>query len=188
MNGKIWTKEEDAIVRKIWHKPGSLKAQLRLFDDRTYEALLHRGRTLKLGPRQNPSRATGWGWDVIKAELEKGPGTAPDILRRTGLARCTVSRLFGLAEIGPEGEIHISDYEKRSTGGKPIAVYSIGPGENAAIPAPYTDSEKYHMIKARQESKSNPFSIVLGQVLNAPEPKRTVRGRYESHVYRMEAA
>lgn len=189
---EFWTKEQEAALRKYWNKPCNLKAYAHLFGDRSLKAIVaHARKYMHLGPRPHPSRCPGWSWGLIKAELKKGgPGTAPELVRRTGLSPSAVAKCFASANPGPNGEVHISDYQKRSNGGKPVAVYSFGSGENVEKPAPYTNSEKYHMIRARKQKKANPFSIVVNQVLNAPalDLSRQERGRYESRIHRMEEA
>ncbi|MFL9904663.1 hypothetical protein PQR71_42160 [Paraburkholderia fungorum] len=167
---KTWTDEQNELLRKLWPTGESLKPHLGSFGNRRYTTIIsHAHKILGLGPRPKSDRGLpGYAWDMIRAELTRLPGSAPDLIRRTGLTSAPVCKYLSEANPGHNGEIHIIAWRKRlTTGGAPVAVYAIGPGENAPKPAPYTTAEKWKMKRARCGASKNPFAVVTGMV-NAP--------------------
>jgi len=189
---KSWTEEQEAALRKYWFEHCSLKSYLHLFGDRTYMAVVaHAKRSMKLGVRPNSVRGMPpYAWDCIKDELARGgPGTAPELVKRTGLTTAPVCKRLSEANAGPAGEIHIYAWLRRRTGGEPVAVYAIGPGENAVKPEPLTISEKNRLARSRKRVKANPFLVAIHQVTGDPVKNQHIqRGRYTSRVIQQEAA
>lgn len=181
---EFWTKEQEDALRKYWDQPVNLKAYRHLFGDRSPKAIVaHARKYMGLGPRKKPARQAGWAWDLIKADLLKnGPGMASEIVSRTGLSRAAVNKYLSLAEKGEHGEIHISDYSKRSVGGAPSAVYAHGRGKNADVPAPFTTKEKYRMLRAKKRATSNPFAVAISNVTGVEVI--STKGQYKSRVYK----
>lgn len=164
---RTWTDEQNELLRKLWPTGESLKPHLEFFGNRSYTTIIsHAHKILGLGPRPKSDRGLpGYAWDMIRAELAKLPGSAPDLIRRTGLTTAPVCKYLREANPGPDGEIHIIAWRKRlATGGAPVAVYAIGPGENEPRPAPYTTSEKWKMKRARRSAGRNPFAAAAGMV------------------------
>ena len=177
-----WSDEEVAIVREAWLGDGNFKSCLRFLDDRTYAAAqTYATKRLKLGPRTHTDRGVpAYAWERIAAELKGAPGTSAELVARTGLSPCAVYDQLRLSKPGKRGKTHVVDWRRRQTGGNPIAVYAIGPGENAAKPVPYSNAQKIKATKARKgarktvsRKKINPFAAALGLV-EAPkgEPGR----------------
>jgi hypothetical protein len=168
---RTWSKEQNELLRKLWPTGESLKPHLEFFGNRSYTTVIsHAHKVLLLGSRPKSDRGLpGYAWDIIRAELTKLPGSAPDLIRRTGLTTAPVCKYLRLANPGPDGEIHIIAWRKRlTTGGAPVAVYAVGPGENAPKPIPYTTSEKWKMKRARRSAGRNPFAAAAGLV-SVPE-------------------
>lgn len=185
-----WTPDQNALLRKHWSTGENLKTLLHLFGNRSYKAVVsHAKKQLKLGPRPKTARGVpGYAWDWIKAELERGgSGTAPELVKRTGLTTAPVCKELKNANPGPDGEVHIVEWRRRSTGGEPVAVYAIGPGENAVKPANLTIAEKNQLARERKQHRANPFATAMHQVIGN-QFKHTPRGRYASRVIQMEAA
>jgi hypothetical protein len=159
-----WTPEQDELLKKLWPTGESLKPYLELFGNRSYTTIItHAHRNLQLGSRPKSARGVpGYAWDMIKEGLKKAPGTAPELIKRTGLTMAPVCKRLSDAPKGKHGEIHILMWRKRSTGGDPVAVYAYGPGPNAKKPEPFTAHEKWLLKVARREAKSNPFSTAAG--------------------------
>lgn len=191
METNFWTEEQEAALRKYWVEDCNLKSYLHIFGDRTYGAVIAKAKKrLKLPARPNSSRgATAYSLDCIKEELARGPGTAPDIAKRTGLTNSSVCNRISGSNPGPTGEIHITAWIRKRTGGEPTAVYAIGPGENARKPIPLTSAEKRALETSRRRVKANPFLIAINQVTGDEGKNQQIqRGRYVSRVFQMEAA
>ena len=90
--------------------------------------------------------------DKVKAAL---PGTPPEIMATTGLARTTVWRW--LKDLLEAGECHITPEWQRTPGGGPfVPSYAAGPGVNAKCKLkPFTDSQiaKRYRAKARKDGR-----------------------------------
>lgn len=176
-----WTAEQEQLLRDIWPTGESIKRHIKALGDRSYTTIIsHAKKTLKLPPRPKTARGRlAYAWPLIKAELESGPGTAPELIARTGLSMAPVCHRLREANPGPDGEIHIIGWRKKSHGGKPTAVYAIGPGENAPIPAPLTTAEKWVKKKTRNAGAANPFSVAAGFV----PVRSTIPGRFIKHLH-----
>lgn len=189
---QFWTEEQEAALRRYWVKPCNLKSYLHLFGDRSYKAVISKAKKrLKLGARPHSARGVpAYSLDCIKEELTRGgPGTCPDICKRTGLTNSSVCKRIASANPGPTGKVHISAWIRKRTGGEPTAVYAIGPGENAEKPIPLTSAEKRALDSARRRAKSNPFLIAINQVTGDQASNQHIqRGRYTSRVIQREAA
>lgn len=186
----FWTPEQEKLLREHWLGGGNLKQHLHLFGDRSYKAIVsHAKKNLGLGRRPRSARGVpAYAWDWIKAELaDGGPGTAPELVKRTGLTTAPVCKELKKANPGPDGEVHIVEWRRRSTGGEPVAVYAIGPGQNAEKPANLTVAQKNQIARERKQSRANPFATAMQQVVGA-QFNHTPRGRYQSRVIQMEAA
>lgn len=170
-----WSDEEIEIVRAAWLGDGNFKSCLRLLDNRTYAAAsTYAKRRLNLGPRPHSDRGVpAYAWDMVMAELKKSPGTSTELIQRTGLSEAAVFKQLRESKPGKRGKTHIVEWRRRSTGGSPLAVYAIGPGENAVKPVPYTTAEKIKATKARRRSNKtciqlksvNPFAAAAGLVI-----------------------
>lgn len=179
---KTWNDEQNQLLRKLWPTGESLKPHLEFFGNRSYRAVIsHAHKILRLGRRPKSDRGLpGYAWNMIRAELEKLPGSAPDLMRRTGLTTGPVCKYLRLANPGLDGEIHIIAWRKKmATGGSPVAVYAIGPGENAPKPIPYTSSEKWKMKRVRRGVGKNPFAAAAGMI-SAPA---SAHGRVYHHMW-----
>lgn len=178
---KTWTDEQNELLRRLWPTGESLKPYLSQFGDRPYTTVIsHAHKVLKLGVRPKSARGVpGYAWSMIKAELEKFPGSGPDLIRRTGLTPAPVCARLRKANPGPQGEIHIMTWRKRfGSGGEPVAVYAIGPGENALKPVPFTTAEKWQMKLRKRSAKRDPFAAAAGLV-SAPQ---AMTGRVYIHL------
>jgi hypothetical protein len=168
-----FTPEQSALIARIWVNGGSIKPYLAELGDRPYSTVVsHAIKTLHLGPRPKSDRGhKEYAWSVIESELQKEPGTVPEITARTGFVFSTVNKRLCLSNAGESGRVHIIDWRKRSNGGKPVPVYAFGPGENAPMPAPFTASEKARLVRDRKRGARNPFLVAAGFVppkLTAP--------------------
>ncbi|WP_338509142.1 hypothetical protein [Burkholderia gladioli] len=165
MSERTWTPEQEELLRRIWPTGENLKPYLAKLGDRCYTTVVSYAHDIGLGDRPKTARGRQpYVWQMIEAELMKGPATAPEIINRTGLSLYGVYQNIKLANPGPKGKLHIVEWRKRSSGGEPIPVYVRGPGKNAPKPAPFTAREKDLMIKARKRAKNNPFATAAGLV------------------------
>lgn len=176
-----WTPEQEELLRAIWPTGESIKRHIKALGDRSYSTVMsHAKKTLKLPPRPKTARGRlAYAWLLIKAELENGPGTAPELIARTGLTMAPVCHRLREANPGPTGEIHIIGWRKKPHGGKPTAIYAIGSGENAPMPAPLTTQEKWIKKKTRKNSAANPFSVAAGFVA----VRSTIPGRFIKNLH-----
>ena len=183
-----WTPEQEKLLLDIWPTGESIKRHIKALGDRPYTTIMsHAKKVMKLPPRPKTARGRqAYAWPIIKAELERGHGTAPELIARTGLSMAPVCHRIREANPGPNGEIHIVDWRKRSSGGLPVAVYAIGPGINAPMPKPFTTAEKWAKKKNRKASSANPFAAAAGLV-NAPK-NGTGRVYIHLHDNELEAA
>lgn len=183
-----WSPGEIEIVRAAWLGEGNFKSCLRLLDNRTYAAAsTYAKRRLNLGPRPHSDRGVpAYAWDMVMAELKKSPSTSPELIEKTGLSEAAVCKQLRLSKPGKRGKTHIVDWRRRSTGGSPVAIYAIGPGENAPMPAPYTNAEKIKATRLRRGTRKtcmnskriNPFASAAGLV----EAPRGEPGRVYIHL------
>lgn len=171
-----WTPEQEQLLRDIWPTGESIKRHIKALGDRSYTKIIsHAKKILKLPPRPKTARGRlAYAWPIIKAELERGPGSAPDLIARTGLSLAAVCNRLREANAGPDGDIHIIGWRKKHHGGKPTAIYAIGPGENAPVPAPFTAAEKCLKQRTRKAGAANPFLVAAGSVT----VRSTVPGRF----------
>jgi hypothetical protein len=176
-----WTPEQEKLLVDIWPTGESIKRHIKALGDRSYTTIIsHAKKVLKLGPRPKSARGSlAFAWPIMKGELEKGPGTAPELIARTGLSMAVVCHRLREANPGPASEIHIIGWRKRSTGGSPTAIYAIGPGVNAPTPKPFTPSEKWLKKKSRRAGSSNPFAVAAGRV----SVQATITGRVFKHLH-----
>lgn len=160
-----WTEEQNALLKRIWPTGENIKRYMPQLGNRGYTTIVsHAKKTLKLGPRPKSARGKlAYAWPTIEAELKKLPGTAPELIKRTGLAMCAVCTHLRESNPGPQGKVHILAWRRRSTGGKPVAVYALGPGENALMPDPFTTAEKWKRELSRRVG-SDPFAAAAGLV------------------------
>jgi hypothetical protein len=169
-----WSPEEIRIASEAWLGDGEFKSCLKFLDNRTYAAAAtYMKKRLGLGPRKHSSRGVpAYAWETIKAELANGPATAPELVKKTGLSVSAVCDELRLSKPGRRGKTHIVDWNRRPTGGAPVAVYALGKGHNAPKPGPYTREEKLEVGKIRRRvnrtclvSKAvNPFASAAGLV------------------------
>lgn len=166
MKPNTWTPEQEQLLRDIWPTGESIKRHIKALGDRPYSTIMSHGKkVLNLGSRPKTARGRiAYAWPAIKAELEKFPGTAPELIKRTGLTMAPVCGHLSGANPGPDGEIHIIGWRKRTTGGKPTAIYAIGPGENAPMPVPFTNAEKWQHRRVRRGIGRDPFALAKGAV------------------------
>lgn len=162
-----WTPEQEQLLRDIWPTGESIKRHIKALGDRSYSTIMsHAKKVLKLGSRPKTARGrVAYAWPTIKAELEKHPGTAPELIKRTGLSMAPVCGHLRKANPGPDGAIHIIGWRKRSTGGKPVAIYAIGPGENVPMPEPFSPAEKWKHRCTRRGVGRDPFALAKGHVV-----------------------
>ncbi|MGB8422212.1 hypothetical protein [Paraburkholderia sp.] len=161
-----WTPEQEALLARIWPTGESLKKYMAELGDRPYSTIVsHAHKVLKLGSRPVSARGrAAYAWPTIEAELKEGPGSASELVKRTGLSMAPVFEHLRKANPGPNGKVHIIVWRKRSEGGDPVAVYAIGPGENAPKPAPFTTAEKWQRKIASRPVAANPFAVAAGFV------------------------
>lgn len=179
---KTWTDDQNDLLRRLWPTGENLKPYLDQFGDRPYNTVIsHAHKVLGLGNRPKSARGVpGYAWTMIKEELKKSPGSAPELILRTGLSTAPVCALLKKAKPGPTGEIHIAAWRKRfATGGAPVAVYAFGPGKNAVKPEPFTPNEKWHMKVRRRKAKSDPFAAAAGLI----RPPLMPTGRIYHHLW-----
>lgn len=172
-----WTDERNELIRRIWVTGESIKPHLNALGNPAYSTVIsHAHLRLKLGGRPKTQRGhKPYAWDMVKAELKNGPGTVPELVNRTGLTHGVVNKSVRLANPGPESEIHVIDWQRRSNGGRYVAVYAIGPGVNATMPVPFTPAEKDRKAKVRRRKK-NVFATAAGLVLpSSVKPGRVHR-------------
>ncbi|KGX47214.1 hypothetical protein [Burkholderia pseudomallei] len=161
-----WTAEQEALLRKYWFAEGSLKEHLHEFGDRSYEQVVsHAKKKLKFGPRPHLARGVpGYVLDRIAEELKNGPGTAPELIARTGLSRAGVCKYANKEVAGPSAPFHILKWIRRAAGGKPVPMFIAGPGRNAPEPSRLTGAEKSRRYRARRKVCSDPFATARGLV------------------------
>jgi hypothetical protein len=178
MNRTKFTPEQEALLTRIWPTGDSLKRHMAALGNPPYSTIVsHAHKVLNLGSRPKSARGrAAYAWPAIEAELKKDPGTAPELIKRTGLTMAPVCHHLREFNPGPNGRVHICDWRKRSRGGSPIAVYAIGPGENAAKPAPFTNAEKWQKKVSRKRPPADPFAVAAGLVV-APVIASIPKGR-----------
>lgn len=182
-----WTEEESARLKELWFQPCSIKRHLPELGNRTYQQVIdHAKKVLKLPARPTPDRGLKeYVRSFLMAELGERPCSAWELMQATGFSRSAICRILKNSNPGPDGDIHIADWRRRSHGGTPVAVYAAGPGENAIQPAPH--SLQYHMERQRERRrrKSNPFAGLVSQATGieriSTAPKK---GAYGIRVFR----
>ncbi|MEI7296627.1 hypothetical protein WCQ02_31175 [Paraburkholderia tropica] len=158
-----WTEEEDANIRRLWPTGERFKAHMDLFGGRSYFAIMNRAYELGLGKRPNcPRGQSAIAWTLIEREMAKGPSDRRFIAAALTLHPSTVYTQINIAH--KARLIHIVKWNRRSSGGKPTPIYVLGPGEDAPMPDPLTNTEACRIYRTRKQSARNPFAVAAGQV------------------------
>ncbi|VXB24302.1 conserved hypothetical protein [Burkholderia sp. 8Y] len=188
---KVWTPEEDALLREVWAQPGTLKASIGKFPGRTINAIRFRGSVDLALPRRGSLRATTYSWceEVIDDALRNGfAGTADQIAEVTS---ASPNRVRAILREGEEKKYHVSDWAKRSNGCDWSPIWVWGGGERAPKPERQTSavlSKRFRTRKKLKEGQYNPFDVLARQVVNGEKQALAIRGRYQKRIYVQEAA
>lgn len=159
-----WTPEEDAHIRRLWPTGERFKAHMDLFEGRSYMAVMNRACDLGLGKRPNcPRGQSPIAWKLIERQMAKGPADRRFIAAALTLHPSTVYGQILVAH--KAGLIHIVKWNRRSSGGKPTPIYVLGPGEDAPMPDPLSNTEACRIYRTRKQSARNPFAVAAGHVV-----------------------
>lgn len=179
----VWTQEHDDHIRRLWPTGERFKAHMELFGDHSYYAIMNRAYELGLGKRPNcPRGQAPIAWILIERELKKGSVDPLLLAAAVNLHPSTVYEQIRIAH--SKGLIHIVDWKRRSSGGKPIPVYAVGPGQDAPMPARLSNAETCRLSRTRKRAASNPFAVAAGLVSAMPGRK----GRVIRNLDELEAA
>lgn len=181
----VWTQEQDDHIRRLWPTGERFKAHMELFGDHTYASIMNRAYFLGLGKRPNcPRGQSPIAWTLIERELAKAPADLRLLSAAVKLHPSTVYEQIGIAHAA--GLIHIVGWKRRSSGGKPTPIYMFGPGVDAPMPAPLSNSETCRLARARKRAARNPFAVAAG--LAVPLPIHGTRAIRNLHDDVLEAA
>jgi len=148
-----YTKEQDDLLRSIWHKKITIKSLVdEYFKGYPPTAIYWHGRhKLSLGMRDRRCAGRcGWVWLEISAALETlGEASIPDIIEYTKISEGAVHRNMQAAL--QNKMIHIARYRRRM--GPPVRVFSLGAFVDAPYPAPigFADNRKKYLRKKREK-------------------------------------
>lgn len=163
MSMPIWTQEQDDHIRRLWPTSERFKAHMDLFGDHSYMSIMNRAYELGLGKRPNcPRGQSAIAWTLIEREMAKGPSDRRFLAAALTLHPSTVYTQINIAH--KAGLIHVVKWNRRSSGGKPTPIYVLGPGEDAPMPRPLTNTEACRIYRTRKQSARNPFAVAAGQV------------------------
>jgi len=182
----IWTPEMDAELAQVWKTGGRIKEQMHRFPGHSVMSICQRACMLGLGNRGHHGKAERPSWIVIKKHLEK----QPDICHRIAAhLRLHIATAYALLRARHRmGEIHIHDWERLTTSGRPVPVYAIGAGVDKPSPAlsgaakekKYRQARLHQRVLAGKTVKTiNPFAAAAGLVA-APKGKA---GRVIKHLH-----
>ncbi|MBR8182122.1 hypothetical protein KDW54_06890 [Burkholderia ambifaria] len=173
-----WSAEEMDIVRDIYSKPGSVKAQLHRLPGRSWRAVLDQACRMGMEARDPKDYAKGYAWvdDEIERVLKDGVTLSAKHISE----RCSAAYQSILERLrkGRGTLYHVARWNRnRATGtGSFEAIWTLGAGEDA--PKPYTSNHERHLRYKRKKKEGlamgNPWLAVAGLV-KAPETK--VKGR-----------
>lgn len=141
---KRWTAKEDALIERKLASKVDIK-DVRVPGRHPSDV---RKRAMKLGlfvPFQSHLERRAKRWEIIKAHLESGPKSIPELSAVSGLGRCVVTNAIDLNR----SQVHVADWGPDLRGGRAGArIFALGEGED--VPAPERGSHK-HPLKVPED-------------------------------------
>lgn len=164
-----WTPAEYALLRRIWFEKGPLKHLcVKHFPKRSWRSVMEHGIEIGLPPRA-AIKGNTYSW--VGEELDRVLAAQPNLTVPELVARCSGSRkrITWLLQIGHGARYHKSGWERvRKTGnGAWWPRWSLGPGADAPIPVPLTNSDYARNYRARQRvlaGQIDPFATLRQQI------------------------
>jgi hypothetical protein len=184
---KLWSEEENAILREIWASSRPVKEGFHRLPNRGERAIVLHAQALGIsGNRKIDEHARSTILSLVHREMKSGASMSSlDVVAKYS---CHVKHAGELLKASRNrAEIHVAEWIRTRTAGPYLAVYAWGNKPDAVRPAAKTSKEynRRRWIKQRmKEGKlvSNVFAVAMAQILDA-EPPKPIKGRYESRVY-----
>jgi hypothetical protein len=172
-----WTPEQDESLRQIWPTNKRIKANMDLFGEHTYGAIMTRAYELELGKRPNcPRGQSPIAWKLVEYQLKRNPLNRYRAAERANLDPATTHKVLTLAHA--ERRVHIFDWERRTKTSALIPVYKLGDGVDKPKPPKLSNVEKTRRARERDKRRRifagesvqgfNPFVTAIGQA-RAPD-------------------
>lgn len=167
-----WTTTQERDLRKLWVSDKSIKANLHLFGDHTYQAVIAHAQNLKLGKRPRPVRSTYSAvWDEVRRLLESRMRlTAGEIAERLGFSHRHVTDILNVRHDEDESVIHIHAWKRAGQSGQWVPVWAWGDGDDAKKPRARTKDDINRMRREKRAvriaaRKAGPFGVAMNQII-----------------------
>ncbi|WP_155122377.1 hypothetical protein [Burkholderia ubonensis] len=178
-----WTPEQDTELREIWKTNKRIKANMDLFGDHTYAAIMTRAYELGLGRRPACQRGQSpIAWTLIERELRKQPANRYRLSDVLKLHPATAHKELNAKR--DAGLVHICRWERRSKTSAHVPVYALGPGLDVPKPAALTANEKQRRSRTHEKQQRllggtpvkgiNPFLTAVGLTVVPDGPRGRV--------------
>lgn len=180
---KLWTEEENAILREIWASSRPVKESFHRLPNRGERAILYHAQALGIsGNRKIDQHARSSILSLVHREMKAGAAmSSRDVADRL---KCSITHAGELLRAScARKEIHVAEWNRNRVAGPYIAIYAWGNKPAAARPASKTSKEyNRRRTQRKKQGKNNVFAVAMAQIMNM-EPPKLSKGRYESRVY-----
>lgn len=160
---KIWTVEEERLVREVHASDRYVKEMMHLFPGRTVKSINDRMAKMGLGPRAPIDRNRSPLWAVMEQIFKRGAHmTTRQVAEMVG---CTPKHALELikAHRNPENRvIHILRWRRARDGDSVcvwVPVWAYGDGPDAVKPKPPTHAEHVRLQYARKKARAGKLSF-----------------------------
>jgi hypothetical protein len=167
-----WTNRQEENLRAIWVSGKSIKENLHLLGDHTYQAAIAHAQLLKLGKRPTPARSTYSAvWDDVHRLLATGAQlTARDIAERLGFSARHVTDLLNMKHKADEPVVYVGGWRRAGNAHRYVEVWALGDGDDVRKPRAKTRDDINRIRRERRAIRnaakvSGPFGVAINQVL-----------------------
>jgi hypothetical protein len=167
-----WTTHQEKNLRELWVSDKSIKANLNLFGDHTYQAVIVHAQKLNLGRRPMPFRSTYSAvWDEVERLLKTGVTlTAKEIGERLGFSMRHVTDIMNARHAQDESPIYIHLWRKPGGGHHYVQVWAWGDSEDAKRPKKRSQDDINRIRRERRAIRNSvkvagPFGVAMNQVV-----------------------
>jgi hypothetical protein len=168
-----WTTRQEQDLRDLWVSDKSIKANMHLFGDHTYQAVIARAqKVLHLGHRPTLIRSTYSAvWDEVERLLKTGVMlTAREIAERLGFSVRHVTDVMNEKHNQEEPPIYIHLWRKAGSGHMYVPIWALGDEDDAKKPKRRTQNDINRIRRERRAIRNSvkvagPFGIAMNQVL-----------------------